>query len=154
MAQTKTRIKKVKNGDDSEERAGGSARRREGGFKEHKVAGKTSGFLHSPPPRHCPYGGVISGVVSVVYLRVTAEGCGDNGQALNDALQAPQVNPLHPGARDYAIAQRRQHYLHHRQQKQQWDSGEQTKGAEEERRGSRRVRESRRTRGKKRKGKK
>ena len=37
-------------------------------------------------------------VVSVVYLRVTAEGCGDNGQALNDALEAPQVNPLHPGA--------------------------------------------------------
>lgn len=32
------------------------------------------------------------------YLRVTAEGCGDNGQALNDALEAPQVDPLHPGA--------------------------------------------------------
>lgn len=63
-----------------------------------------------------------------VYLRVTAEGCGDNGQALNDALEAPQVNPLHPGARDYAVAQRRQHYLQHQQQTQQWDRGEQTKG--------------------------
>ncbi len=47
---------------------------------------------------------------------MTAEGCGDNGQALNDALEAPQVNPLHPGARDYAVAQRRQHYLQHQQQ--------------------------------------
>lgn len=101
--------------------------RREGGCKEHKVAVGTSGFLHSPPPRHCPYGGVIVGVVSSVYLRVTAEGCGDNGQALNDALEAPQVNPLHPGARDYAVAQRRQHYLQHRRQKQQWDRREQTK---------------------------
>lgn len=68
----------------------------------------------------------------MVYLRVTAEGCGDNGQALNDALEAPQVNPLQPGARDYAVAQRWQHYLQHRQQKQQWDRGEQRKGAEEE----------------------
>lgn len=68
-------------------------------------------------------------MVSVVYLRVTAEGCGDNGQALNDALHAPQVNPLHPGARDYAVAQRRQHYLQHQQQ----DTGEKIKGAEEER---------------------
>lgn len=56
----------------------------------------------------------------MVYLRVTAEGCGDNGQALNDAPEAPQVNPLYPGARDYAVAQRRQHYLQHQKQKQQW----------------------------------
>lgn len=86
------------------------------------------------------------GVVSLVYLRVTAEGCGDNGQALNDTLEAPQVNPLHPGARDYAVAQRRQHYLQHRQQKQQWDREEQTMGAEEGMRWARRVRDSRRTR--------
>lgn len=60
------------------------------------------------------------GVDSMVYLRVTAEGCGDNRQALNDPLEAPQVNSLHPGARDYAVAQRRQHYLQHQKQKQQW----------------------------------
>lgn len=73
-----------------------------GGVKEDKVAD----FLYSlPRTPHRPYGGVILGVVSVVYLRVTAEGCGDNGQALNDALEAPQVNLLHPGARDYAVAQ-------------------------------------------------
>lgn len=76
----------------------------------------------------------------MVYLRVTAEGCGDNGQALNDALDAPKVNPLNPGARDNAVAQRRQHYLQHRQQKQQWDREEQTMGAEEERRWVRRAR--------------
>lgn len=68
----------------------------------------------------------------MVYLRVTAEGCGDNGQALNDALEAPQVNPLNPGARDYAVAQRRQHYLQHQQRKQQ------IKGAEGERESSKR----------------
>ena len=68
------------------------------------------------------------GVVSLVYLRVTAEGCGDNGQALNDALEAPQVNPLHPGARDYAVAQRRQHYLQHRRQKQQWEQTKRCRG--------------------------
>lgn len=65
----------------------------------------------------CPYRGVIGGRGGV-YLRVTAEGCGDNGQALNDALETPQVNLLHPGARDYAVAQRRQHYLHHQKQRQ------------------------------------
>lgn len=68
-------------------------------------------------------------VISLVYLRVTAEGCGDNGHTLNDAFEAPQVDPLHPGAWDYAVAQRRQHYLEHRQQKQQWDRGEPTAGA-------------------------
>lgn len=68
-------------------------------------------------------------VISLVYLRVTAEGCGDNGHTLNDTFEAPQVDPLHPGAWDYAVAQRRQHYLEHRQQKQQWDRGEPTAGA-------------------------
>ena len=32
------------------------------------------------------------------YLRVTAEGGGDNGQALYDAPDPPQMNMLEPGA--------------------------------------------------------
>lgn len=59
----------------------------------------------------------------MVYLRVTAEGCGDNGQALNDAPEPPQVNSLHPGACDYAVSQRGQHYLQHQQRKEQRDTG-------------------------------
>lgn len=105
-----------------------------GEFKERKFARNTSGFLHSPPPPTALTVVLFWGWFPWVYLRVTAEGCGDNGQALNDALEAPQVNPLHPGARDYAVAQRRQHYLQHQQQKQQQDRGEQTQGVEEERR--------------------
>lgn len=87
----------------TEEWAKGSGRR---GFKERKVAGETSGFLHCPLLPITLTMVLFLGMVSMVYLRVTAEGCGDNGQALNDALDAPQVNPLHPGARDYAVAQR------------------------------------------------
>lgn len=54
---------------------------------------------------------------------MTAEGCGDNGQALNDALEAPQVHLLQPGARDYAVAQRRQHYLQHQKQRERRGRG-------------------------------
>lgn len=63
----------------------------------------------------------------MVYLRVTAEGRGDNGQALNDATDSPQVNSLHPRARDYAVAQRGQHYLQHQQQEGQRDRGGDTR---------------------------
>lgn len=103
-----------------------------GGLKSIKLQRKRWVYF-TLYPSHCPYSGIILGVVAMVYLRVTAEGCGDNGQALNDALEAPQLNPLNPGARDYAVAQGRQHYLQHQKQKQQRESGEQTKGEEEER---------------------
>lgn len=68
------------------------------------------------------------------YLRVTAEGCGDNGKALNDAIPAPQVHLLQPGARDYAVAQRRQHYLQHQKQRERRGGGvgsAHTKGAKD-----------------------
>lgn len=64
---------------------------------------KTSAFLHSLPLLPAAaltvalfLGGGGGG--DLVYLRVTAEGCGDNGHTLNDAFKAPQVDSLHPGA--------------------------------------------------------
>lgn len=72
------------------------------GFKEHNVADGEDTGHRSPPllPAAALTVVVFSrvGASSLVYLRVTAEGCGDNGHTLNDALQAPQVDPLHPGA--------------------------------------------------------
>lgn len=73
------------------------------GFKENNTAEREDiglPSLSSPPPCCCPYRGAIlrEERISLVYLRVTAEACSDNGHTLNDAFEAPQVDPLHPGA--------------------------------------------------------
>lgn len=45
------------------------------------------------------------------YLRVTAEGSGDNGKTLHHTLDSPQVHSLHPRPTDKAVMQGGQHYL-------------------------------------------
>lgn len=91
----------LKNGGDWEELENSLGKQKEGVLRSVKAAGgkhQASFTLQLPATALTVV--FFFGVVAVVYLRVTAEGCGDNGQALNDALEAPQVDPLHPGAWD------------------------------------------------------
>lgn len=55
---------------------------------------------------------------------MAAEGGGDYWKTLYDALEAPQVYLLHPGATDNSVTQRRQHYLFAGESKRQMVRGQ------------------------------